>query len=99
MAATDALYCADAERLHADPRIAPLAAASHAGLPPTYLAVAQYDPLRDSGLAYAEALEASGVPVTTHAGDGLIHGYLRAMEYCPEAQLRLRDICAWLKGV
>ena len=99
MAATDALYCADADQMRTDPRISPLSAASHAGLPPTYVAVAQYDPLRDSGLAYAQTLEASGVSVTTHVGDGLIHGYLRAMEYCPDAQLRLRDICAWLRSI
>lgn len=99
MAATNALYCPDVEQLNSDPRIAPLAAASHAGLPPTYVGVAQYDPLRDSGMAYAEALRAAGVPLTVEGGAGLIHGYLRAMEYCPESETRLRDMCRWLDGV
>ncbi|WP_375689883.1 alpha/beta hydrolase fold domain-containing protein [Pseudooceanicola sp. LIPI14-2-Ac024] len=99
MAATNALYCADVDQLRTDPRIAPLAADSHAGLPPTYVAVAKYDPLRDSGLAYVEKLQADGVPVTSHGGDGLIHGYLRAMEYCADSEDRLREMCAWLKGV
>ena len=96
MAATNALYCADVEQLNSDPRIAPLAAESHAGLPPAYVAVAQNDPLRDSGMAYAEALSAAGVHVTVERGEGLIHGYLRAMEYCPDTETRLREMSAWL---
>ncbi|GGC11769.1 hypothetical protein GCM10011363_30510 [Marivita lacus] len=96
MAATNALYCADVAQLNTDPRIAPLAAQTHAGLPPAYVAVAQNDPLRDSGNAYAEAMKNAGVPVTIEPGEGLIHGYLRAMEYCPEAEIRLKEMAAWL---
>lgn len=99
MKATNALYCPDEVQLNTDPRIAPLAAESHAGLPPAYVAVAQNDPLRDSGAAYADALEAAGVPVTRDAGEGLIHGYLRAMEYCADSETKLRQMCAWLDGV
>lgn len=97
MAATNALYCADPDRLRSYPFIAPLQAASHAGLPRAYVAVAQYDPLRDSGLAYADALEAAGVPVVRDRGEGLIHGYLRAMEHCPESVASLERMCAWLR--
>lgn len=97
MAAGNALYCADIERLNSDPFIAPLAAESHAELPPAFVAVARYDPLRDSGLAYAEKLEAAGIPVARDPGEGLIHGYLRAMEYCPESETALRRMCDWLR--
>ena len=99
MPATNALYCPDEVQLNSDPRIAPLAAESHAGLPPAYVAVAQNDPLRDSGVAYADALEAAGVEVVREPGEGLIHGYLRAMEYCADSETRLREMCAWLKGI
>jgi acetyl esterase/lipase len=58
----------------ADPRISPALHADLTGLPPTVLAVAQYDPLRDQGTAYAKALRAASVPVTVHPGIGLIHG-------------------------
>ena len=62
---------------HADPRLAPLAAASLADLPPAFVAVAEYDPLRDDGLHYAARLRTSGVAAECHLGRGLLHGCLR----------------------
>lgn len=58
----------------ADPRISPARHPDLAGLPATVLAVAEYDPLRDQGTAYGQALQAASVPVTVHPGLGLIHG-------------------------
>jgi acetyl esterase len=58
-----------------DPRISPALHPDLAGLPATVLAVAEYDPLRDQGIAYSESLRAASVPVTLHEGLGLIHGY------------------------
>lgn len=96
MDAVNALYCPDTAQLQSNPRVAPLVADSHKDLPPAYIAVAQNDPLRDSGVAYADALRAAGVPVVLDHGQGLIHGYLRAMEHCEASRVSLSAMCDWL---
>ena len=90
-------FARDEDRL--DPLAAPLLAASHAGLPAAYVAIAEHDPLRDDGRAYAHALAAAGVPVVLDEGRGLIHGYLRAMHYCQASRDSLAAMCRWLDGV
>src|SRR4051812_22894918 len=58
-----------------DWRVSPLRAKSLAGLAPAVVATAWFDPLRDEGKAYADALSAAGVATKYHDGPGLIHGY------------------------
>ncbi|KOV60606.1 hypothetical protein ADK64_29935 [Streptomyces sp. MMG1121] len=69
----------------ADPYAAPLADADLSGLPPAHLVTAGFDPLRDDGLAYADALTAAGVPVTAHHYAGMFHGFLSLADALPEA--------------
>lgn len=57
------------------PYAAPLHRESFAGLPPAVVEVAEFDPLRDEGLLYAEALKAAGVPTEVHVVKGAPHGY------------------------
>jgi acetyl esterase len=63
------------EKDGADWRVSPLRAKSLAGLAPAVVCTAWFDPLRDEGKAYADALAAAGVATRYHHGAGLIHGY------------------------
>ncbi len=47
-----------------------------AGVAPAMVVVAERDPLRSEGLAYADALEAAGVEVTRRLVPGMVHGFL-----------------------
>ena len=57
------------------PYAAPLHRERFEGLPPAHIELAEFDPLRDEGRLYAEALEKAGVAVETRLVQGAIHGY------------------------
>ncbi|MEO3756888.1 alpha/beta hydrolase [Mycobacterium sp. B14F4] len=63
----------DTDRTH--PYASPLQAHLD-GLPPAVVVIAGHDPLRDEGIAYADALEAAGVSTIRCAFDGGIHGFM-----------------------
>ena len=76
---------------YADPRISPLRANSLEGLPPAHVIVAEYDPLLDEGVAYAEALEAAGVTVTLEQTPGHVHDYVMNLGVIDDAERAIAD--------
>ena len=57
------------------PYASPMLAKSLSGLPPAYVETAEFDPLRDEGIAYARRLQADGVDVTLVETKRTVHGY------------------------
>lgn len=67
--------------INPDPSATPLAyrspveAESFDALPPAYIEVAEFDPLHDDGVYYAELLRSAGIPVEFHETKGTMHGF------------------------
>jgi acetyl esterase len=82
-----------------DFRVAPLLAPSLSGLPPAFLVTAEYDVLRDEGMAYAKRLAEAGVAVAhVHAKD-MNHGFAaspNAFPYLSQAKDLLRQVASWI---
>ena len=77
-----------------NPEASPLRAPSHAGLPPALVVVAEFDPLHDEGVAYAEALRAAGVPVVLEEADGEMHAYFQMINVLPGAETGLKLVAS-----
>ena len=62
------------------------------GLPPAYVATAEYDVLRDEGEAYAKRLHEAGVPVRCVRYNGMNHGFIRMAAVYPQADRAVSDL-------
>jgi acetyl esterase len=89
----------DDARHGADWRVSPLRAKSLSGLAPAVVCTAWFDPLRDEGKAYADALAAAGVATKYHDGAGLIHGYFGLGEASQTARLEAQRARADFKAL
>jgi len=90
------LYLTDPGSQSSDPRASPLLG-ELAGLPPAIVVTAQYDPLRDEGVAYADALKAAGVPVTHLHYDALMHGFFGFGPLSAACEAAIDEICVQFK--
>jgi acetyl esterase len=82
-----------------DWRASPLRAKTLAGLAPAVVCTAWFDPLRDEGGAYADALRAAGVETKRHHGPGLIHGYFGMGEASEAARIEAQRARADFKAM
>jgi len=84
-----ARWCANCylpdEQSSLDWRASPFRAGSLTGVAPAVVCTAEFDPLRDEGEAYADALLASGVATYRRHGSGMIHGYFGMGDSSPAA--------------
>ncbi len=60
-----------------NPDAIPLLANDLEGLPPTFIAVAEYDPLKDEAIQYAEKLKGNNIDLELKIYNGMIHGFLQ----------------------
>ena len=90
------LYAPDKDHRH-DPRLSPLRCKDLAALPPAYVVTAGFDPLRDEGRDYADALDKAGVPVTHVNYPGMVHGFFSMRGFIPKAREAIAAAAAALR--
>ena len=76
-----------------DWRASPQLAESHAGLAPAFVMTAGFDPLRDEGLMYANALSKAGVSAQYICFERQIHGFITMGRVMQEANTAV-SLCA-----
>jgi len=73
-----------------DWRASPMRAASLAGLPPTLLISAEFDPLVDDCQAFVQRMNHEGCAVDYVQVDGVVHGFMTLGKLFPQADEALR---------
>jgi acetyl esterase len=96
LATTPGLYFHGSTGEMSDPYASPLRAKHH-DLPPALIQTAQFDPLRDHGRAYADALRAAGGEVRLTNYVDAVHGYVSLPGVVPAARQALGETVAFVQ--
>ncbi|KIO49789.1 alpha/beta hydrolase [Nitrosospira sp. NpAV] len=75
-----------------DWRFAPLEAVDLSNLAPAFIVLAEYDPLVDEGIAYANRLKAAGVSTHLKIYEGMTHDFARLGNIVNETERVRRDM-------
>jgi acetyl esterase len=81
-----------------DPRVSPLLCKDLGGLPPAYVITAGFDPLRDEGKDYADALDKAGVSVTYVHYPSMVHGFFSFRSLIPKSREAISAAAAAVKA-
>jgi len=80
-----------------NPGIAPLLAEDLSDQPDTLIITAEFDPLRDEGEAYGEALERAGNRVKVHRILGVAHGFISYPKFASPVVEAYKEINAFIE--
>jgi acetyl esterase len=90
-------YLGSNEEAREDIRVSPLLAHDLSGLPPAFILTAEYDPLRDEGEAYGDALRAAGNSVTVKRYDGMAHIFIQLAGVLEGGRTAITDVAGALR--
>ncbi|MCB1170738.1 MAG: alpha/beta hydrolase, partial [Leptospiraceae bacterium] len=81
-----------------DPMVSPVHAkkADLKAMPPTFIQVCGFDPLRDQGIRLARYMQEAGATVQIRAYESLIHGSINLARSVPEARQLIHDLGQYL---
>jgi acetyl esterase len=82
----------------ADPSVSPLRADDLSGLAPALVVTGGFDPLRDEGNQYAEALAAAGVSVDHRQYGSMVHGFANFFPLGGGSATAMADIVSALRA-
>lgn len=80
-----------------NPDAVPLLANDLAKIPSTFVAIAEYDPLKDEGILYSEKLKANGVSVQMNLYKGTTHGFFQMGGFIDDTKVLMQDMAEFVK--
>jgi acetyl esterase len=92
------MYLSGSSIAREDPLASPLRADDLSGLPPALVVTGGFDPLRDEGNQYAEALAAAGVPVDHRQYGSMVHAFANFFPLGGGSATAMADIVSALRA-